>query len=113
MQLMHHIHGLRIRPADLVLRAVCAAVSGRGRGVGRLGRLSGVIALLGLLVGFASAQPPAPPPGKVIVSDVVIQGNRLVSTETSKNQMKTRVGKEYVGEVRQDDARTLFATRQF
>src|SRR5262245_35759198 len=61
----------------------------------------------------AFAQLPAPPAGKVIVSDVVIQGNRLVSAETIRNQMKTRVGREYIPEVLQEDVRTLFATRQF
>jgi outer membrane protein assembly complex protein YaeT len=56
--------------------------------------------------------PPATAP-KVIVSDLIIQGNRQISTEAIKNQMKTREGKEYVPEVLQEDVRNLFATRQF
>jgi outer membrane protein assembly complex protein YaeT len=65
----------------------------------------------------AWAQPPAlpaaPPVEKDIVSDVIIQGTRLVPVENIKNQLKTHVGKEYVPEVLQEDVRSLYATRQF
>jgi outer membrane protein assembly factor BamA len=50
---------------------------------------------------------------KPIVSDVVVEGNRLTPTEAIKNQMKTRVGEVYDPEVLQEDVRTLFATRLF
>jgi outer membrane protein assembly complex protein YaeT len=52
-------------------------------------------------------------PEKVIVSDVIIQGNRNVPSEFIKNQLKTRVGREYVPETLQEDVRSLFASRQF
>jgi outer membrane protein assembly factor BamA len=74
-------------------------------------------AALALLAGLALAPaavaqaPPEPP--KWIVSDIIIQGSRQVPTENIKNQMRTRVGKEYVPETLQEDVRTLFATRQF
>ena len=127
MQVMHRFHGLRIRSTGDLMRRATRAVTAPLAWAGQHGRrLAGRIALLGLLLSAlaAPAQPPAPPPatpaapadtraGKVIVSDVVIQGNRLVATETIKNQMKTRVGKEFVPEVLQDDVRTLFSTRQF
>ena len=59
-------------------------------------------------------RPPAPPAApKVIVSDIIIQGSRQVPVENIKNQLKTRVGREFVPDVLQEDVRTLFATRQF
>jgi outer membrane protein assembly complex protein YaeT len=139
MHVMHRFHGLRIRPAvDLVLRTV-RVVTTRRRWARQTGkRLSRGIALAALLLAAraASAQPPAPPPPvqatpaapaapgaaaaqppaarpRLIVSDLSIQGNRLVSTELIKNQLKTQVGKEFVAEVLQDDVRNLYATRQF
>ena len=55
----------------------------------------------------------APVPARPIVSDIIIRDNRHVSSETIKNQMKTRVGKEFNLDVLQEDVRTLYATRQF
>jgi outer membrane protein assembly complex protein YaeT len=70
--------------------------------------------LLAVERGALAQAPAAPTPAeKVLVSDVIIQGNRTVPSEYIKNQMKTRVGKEYVPETLQDDIRGLFATRQF
>ena len=61
---------------------------------------------------LALAQTPAPS-APIIVSDVIIQGNRLVSTETIKNQMKTRPGRPFVPETVQEDVRALYKTGQF
>jgi outer membrane protein assembly factor BamA len=66
----------------------------------------------GLVVAALCCVAPAAPSGP-IVSDVVIQGNRLVSTETIKNMLRTQVGKEFVAETLQDDVRNLYATKQF
>ena len=70
---------------------------------------------LGLLfvgmAGLALAQPPAS--GKTLVTDILIQGSRHVSAENVVNQMRTKVGKEYLAGVLQDDVRTLIATRQW
>src|SRR4051812_23589061 len=76
---------------------------------------------LGVLLGSAFAfgqsaqlQPPTPAAaGKLLVSDVIIQGNRNVSSETIKNQMKTRAGKEFVPETLQEDVAALYKTGQF
>ncbi len=51
--------------------------------------------------------------GRVVVSDVIIQGNRVVSTENIKVQLKTRPGSEYSPAVVEEDVRTLYNTRQF
>ncbi len=55
----------------------------------------------------------APATGRPVVSDILIRDNRHVSSETIKNQLKTRVGKEYVEDILQEDVRALYATRQF
>jgi outer membrane protein assembly complex protein YaeT len=66
---------------------------------------------------FASLAQPQPmgaqAPAKVIVSDVIIQGNRNLSTEFIRNRMRTRVGKEFNANVLQEDVRDLYATKQF
>src|SRR5262245_3687027 len=79
-------------------------------GVGRGAALAGL-----LLAGVAClAQAPAPDrPERIVVSDVLIRGNRHVATETIRNQLKTKPGQEYVPEVVLEDVRTLFATKQF
>jgi outer membrane protein assembly complex protein YaeT len=82
-------------------------------------RWAGVVAgaLLFGLAASAQTQTPtqaqAPAAERTIVSDVLIQGNRLVPTEQIKGWLKTRAGKEYVPEVTQEDVRTLYATKQF
>ena len=55
----------------------------------------------------------APKSGRPVVSDIIIRDNIHVSSETIKNLMKTRVGKEFDAYVLQEDTRTLYATRQF
>src|SRR4051794_40299660 len=62
-----------------------------------------------LLLSAGIARPAAPPArGGPVVSDVIVQGNRLVSTETIRNTMKTRAGKPFVAETVQEDIRALF-----
>ena len=71
-------------------------------------------ALAGLLLASAAglAQVPAPD-GRVLVSEVVIKGNKLVPAEEIRNRIKTRAGQEYVPAAVEEDVRTLYATRQF
>src|SRR4051812_9143652 len=66
--------------------------------------------LLASVLAFGQAAQPSSAP---LVSDVIIQGNRLVSTESIKNQMKTRPGKEFSAETVQDDVRALYKSGQF
>src|SRR5262249_37442386 len=90
---------------DLTMRATirflpsatrCAAVLGGLLGGSRAGR----------------AQGPAPA-GRSVVSDIIVQGNRLLSAEQIKVQLKTRVGADYSPAVLQEDVRSLYATHQF
>lgn len=100
------------------------------RAAGQAEPLALVAALLFGVAGLAQlpAPTPSPPaaPGagapalappavhqRVLISDIIIQGNRHLSTEYIKNMMVTRVGKEYVPEMLQEDTRKLYATRQF
>ena len=75
-------------------------------------RCAGV--LLGLLLAGrgALAQGPAAP-GKILISDVLINGNRRMSTEQIKALLHTKVGNEYSSGVIDDDVRTLYKTNQF
>ena len=72
-------------------------------------------ALLGvLLCGMTcQAQSAFPPAGRVLVSDVLVQGNRLIPTQQIMAQIKTRPGAAYSAELVQEDVRALAATRQF
>jgi outer membrane protein assembly complex protein YaeT len=74
-------------------------------------RGAGVLA--GLLLAGVACLAQAPAPGRVLVSDVLIQGNRLVPTEQVRSLLKTRPGSEYVPEVVQEDVRALYTSRQF
>jgi outer membrane protein assembly complex protein YaeT len=66
------------------------------------------------LVGAATAQQPAAAaPQKAVVSDILIEGNYLVSSDVIRTQLRTRIGQEYVPETLQEDVRSLFATRQY
>jgi outer membrane protein assembly factor BamA len=65
-----------------------------------------------IMVQPTQAQTPAPAES-VIVSDVIVQGNRLVSTESIRNQMKTRPGEPFVADVVHEDVRTLYKTGNF
>lgn len=64
----------------------------------------------------AAAQPPrageAGQP-RVLVADVVVQGNRHVSTQNIMSQLKTRPGVEFTSHLVQEDIRKLMATKQF
>ncbi len=71
-----------------------------------------------VLVGFLLGGPAArgqgmAPSGRLLVSDVIIQGNHAVSTERIKVLLKTRPGNEYSEAVIQEDLHTLFNTKQF
>ncbi len=76
----------------------------------RTGVLLGVL-LCGMTC-FAQA-PSAATAGRVMVADVLVQGNRLVPTAQIMAQIKTRVGVVYDADKVQEDCRTLSATRQF
>jgi outer membrane protein assembly complex protein YaeT len=76
---------------------------------GPAARCAGVLAGL-LLAGLACL---AQSPAAQVVSDVIIQGNRLVPTEEIKNRIKTRPGVTYNANTVQEDVRTLYATHQF
>jgi outer membrane protein assembly complex protein YaeT len=77
-------------------------------------RFGGVLVctLLCGLVCLAQTPPPAPA-GRVVVSDVVVQGNHLIPTQTIMAQIKTRPGMDFSEEAVREDARTLMATKQF
>ncbi|MCY2947300.1 MAG: outer membrane protein assembly factor BamA [Gemmataceae bacterium] len=64
----------------------------------------------------ASAQPPRAGeagPGKVLIADVVVQGNRHVSTQNIMSQLKTKPGGEFTSHLVQEDVRKLMSTKQF
>lgn len=65
-----------------------------------------------LLGGLALAQTPTPS-ARLIVSDVVITGNRQVPTQEIMSQLKTRPGLEYNPDTAQEDVRNLWATKKF
>src|SRR5262245_15359227 len=62
---------------------------------------------------LAPTTPPAPSPttppvpGRLIVTDITIQGNRNSTTEGIKNLMQTRIGSEFIPERLQEDCRRL------
>jgi outer membrane protein assembly complex protein YaeT len=70
------------------------------------------LALVGTLMcaAFCLAQSQA---GKVLVDDVIPQGNRLVPPQKIIGLIKTRPGTEYSAEVVQEDVRRLWETRLF
>lgn len=79
-----------------------------------LGVSAAGFAQLAPVPGTAAPPPPArTAPVSVKVSDIIIQGNRHVSAEWIRNLLRTKVGKEYVPEVLQEDIRYLFSTKQF
>src|SRR4051812_5574503 len=77
----------------------------------------GALALLGVLlsaaVGFAQPAPAPGPPGKVLVADVIPQGNHAVPTQRIMNLIKTRPGAEYTKATVDEDVRRLYETRLF
>jgi outer membrane protein assembly complex protein YaeT len=73
------------------------------------------IALVGILlcavvsvIGYGQSQS-----GKVLVEDVIPQGNRLVPTQRIISLVKTRPGVEYQQEVVNEDVRRLYETKLF
>lgn len=81
----------------------------------------GALILLGMVTSGPGsglmAQPPAPAVaprgGKVLIADVVVQGNRHLSTQQIMSQLSTKPGMEYEPHIVQEDVRKLMATRQF
>src|SRR5262245_35947342 len=69
-------------------------------------------ALALFLGGFALAQTPAPS-ARLLVSDVIITGNRQVPTQEIMGRLKTRPGLEYNPDTAQEDVRGLWATKKF
>ncbi len=53
------------------------------------------------------------PAGKVLVADVIPQGNRLVPTQRIISLLKTRPGSDYAQQVVNEDVSRLYETRQF
>jgi outer membrane protein assembly complex protein YaeT len=75
-------------------------------------RCLGVV--LGLLLcGLAALAQPSAMPGKLVISDVVITGNRRMTTQEIKVRLKTQPGNEYNPSVVDDDVRELYKTNQF
>jgi outer membrane protein insertion porin family len=72
------------------------------------------VALLALAAGlFLSPAVRSAPLRGPVVSDVMIQGNRLVPTEEVRGLLKTRPGLEYTPEMVLEDVRTLYKSRKF
>src|SRR5205085_5860007 len=53
------------------------------------------------------------PTRRVLVGDVIVQGNRRKSTQEIIGLLRTRVGSDYNPAVIQEDVRTLVASNQF
>ncbi len=70
-------------------------------------------ALAGLLLGYGalSAQEPKSA-NRITVSDVRVEGNRVVTSQEILGSLKTRPGAEYNAQTVQDDARALMASRK-
>jgi outer membrane protein assembly factor BamA len=71
-----------------------------------------VIALAGLLVG-APGVPAQEQAAKVLVDDVIPQGNHQVPTQKIISLIKTRPGLEYKQETVDEDVRKLYETKLF
>jgi outer membrane protein insertion porin family len=79
-------------------------------------RTSGMAALIGLLaVTSVQAQPApmSPPPTRILIYDVLLQGNRTISSAQIMAQLRTRPGRDFDEAVLQEDVRNLMATKQF
>jgi outer membrane protein assembly complex protein YaeT len=72
------------------------------------------VAVLGLLMGagIVAAQAPTAP-GKLLVSDVIIQGSQRMSNEQIKVRLRTQAGREFNPANLDDDVRDLYKTQQF
>jgi outer membrane protein insertion porin family len=70
--------------------------------------------VLGLLLcGRAVLAQNSAPPGKVLISDVIITGNHRMSTEQIKVRLHTQPGNEYNPAVVDEDVRQLYKLNQF
>jgi outer membrane protein insertion porin family len=71
--------------------------------------------LLAMLLGGIAclAQVPSPTAPRLVVADVIPQGNRIVPTERIMSIIKTRPGQDYRKDVINEDVRLLYATNQF
>jgi outer membrane protein insertion porin family len=80
----------------------------------KLGKRSkaGSAGALVLVVGLACSVS-AQQPEQVLVSDVIVRGNRLIPAEQVRNTMKTRPGREFKPAQLQEDVRALYATHLF
>jgi outer membrane protein insertion porin family len=67
--------------------------------------------LVGMLCGTIALAQPAPP--KIIVEDVIPQGNRQISSQKIISLIKTRPGSEYSDETVAEDVRKLYETKLF
>ena len=72
-----------------------------------------VALLLGMLLCGADGLAQTASPRKLIVADIIISGNKRMSTDAIKSMLRSRVGTEYSPATVQDDVRALMATRQF
>jgi outer membrane protein assembly complex protein YaeT len=66
--------------------------------------------LLWCAAGFAQTPPG---PGTMTVADVIVTGNKLVSTSRIMSMIHTRAGTEFVRETANEDARRLMETKLF
>ncbi|MCS6849775.1 MAG: outer membrane protein assembly factor BamA [Gemmataceae bacterium] len=73
-------------------------------------RVSGLLAVWWLAAGVAGAHSS---PGKVLVADVIVHGNRQVSTQRILALVQTRPGREFSQETVANDVRKLYETRSF
>src|SRR5262249_50799331 len=76
-------------------------------------RPAGVITGLLLFGAVCLAQAPTAPPAKLMVADVLPDGNRSVPTQKIMSIIKTRPGSEFSQETVNDDVRELYKTRLF
>ena len=71
------------------------------------------LALAGLLVSAAVSLAQTEPPGKVMIDDVIPQGNHLVPTQKIISLIRTRPGTEYKQSTIDEDVRRLYETKLF
>lgn len=72
-----------------------------------------IAVLLGALLGAAVSLAQNPTPGKLLVADVIVQGNRQVHTQRVMGHVRTRAGQEYSQEAVNEDVRKLYDTKLF
>ena len=72
-----------------------------------------LVAMVAMLLGSAASFAQADESRRLIVSDIVIVGNKRMTTEAIQGLLKSCVGGEYTPATVQDDVRTLMATKRF